>query len=126
MSKKRNRFIYGITILVVIIAGLGSRYYSDSLPEFVSAYAGDTLWGLMIFLGFGLIFNQKSTKLIFISAIIFSFFIEVSQLYQAEWINLIRQTLIGGLILGFGFLWSDLACYFIGISIGAILEKQFY
>ncbi|MCG8538340.1 MAG: DUF2809 domain-containing protein [Clostridia bacterium] len=30
---------------------------------------------------------------------------------------------IGGLILGFGFLWSDIVCYAIGILIGLLAEK---
>ncbi len=41
--------------------------------------------------------------------------VELSQLYHAPWIDSIRQTTLGGLILGFGFLWSDLACYALGV-----------
>ena len=49
--------------------------------------------------------------------------IEISQLYHAPWIDSIRATTLGGLILGFGFLWSDLICYTVGIVIGAIIDK---
>ena len=45
---------------------------------------------------------------------ILSIAVELSQLYHAPWIDSIRQTTLGGLILGFGFLWSDLACYAVG------------
>ena len=55
-------------------------------------------------------------------AMAFSVAIELSQLYHAPWIDSIRQTTLGGLILGFGFLWSDLACYAAGVGIGVILE----
>ena len=27
-----------------------------------------------------------------------------------------------GLILGFGFLWSDLACYSLGVGLGVLIE----
>jgi hypothetical protein len=52
----------------------------------------------------------------------FSGLIEVSQLYHASWIDSVRHTTIGGLIQGFGFLWSDLACYAVGVGLGATIE----
>ncbi len=58
-------------------------------------------------------------------AVSFSFCIELSQLYHAEWIDAIRQYRIIALIIGHGFLWSDLICYFVGIIAGAFLELGF-
>ncbi len=52
----------------------------------------------------------------------FSVAIELSQLYHASWIDSIRQTTLGGLILGFGFLWSDLACYAVGVVLGVLVD----
>ena len=46
---------------------------------------------------------------------------ELLQLYHAPWIESIRQTRIGGLILGFGFLWSDIICYAVGIVIAYVM-----
>ena len=48
--------------------------------------------------------------------------VEISQLYHAPWIDALRQTTLGGLILGFGFLWSDLVCYTVGVTSGVMLE----
>ncbi len=45
------------------------------------------------------------------------------QLYHAPWIDSIRQTTLGGLILGFGFLCSDLACYALGVLLGVLIER---
>ncbi|MDO4536447.1 MAG: DUF2809 domain-containing protein, partial [Clostridium perfringens] len=45
-----------------------------------------------------------------------------SQIYHAPWIDSIRNTTLGGLVLGFGFLWSDILCYTIGIAIGVALD----
>lgn len=55
-------------------------------------------------------------------AFLFSFFIEFSQLYQADWINQIRATTLGGLVLGYGFLYADLVSYSIGISAAFALD----
>ena len=46
----------------------------------------------------------------------------MSQLYHAPWIDAIRDTLPGALVLGYGFLWSDLACYAAGVALGAGVE----
>jgi hypothetical protein len=76
----------------------------------------------MVFFGFAFLFRSKSTLWVASAALIFSFFIEISQFYHAPWIDAIRQTRIGGLILGFGFLWSDLVCYTAGIVSGTLVD----
>ena len=52
-----------------------------------------------------------------------AFLVEISQLYHAPWIDAIRQTALGGLVLGFGFLWTDLVCYSVGVMIGVMAER---
>ena len=52
----------------------------------------------------------------------FCYGIEVSQLYHAEWIDSIRATTLGGLVLGYGFLWNDLVAYIIGVGVGMFCE----
>ncbi len=111
-----------ILIALVSALGIGSRRYAHNLPGFIATYAGDTLWALAAFLGFGLCLPRASTRTIAMLAMAFSVAIELSQLYHAPWIDSIRQTTLGGLILGFGFLWSDLACYAAGVGLGVILE----
>jgi len=56
-------------------------------------------------------------------AMAFSVAIELSQLYHAPWIDSIRHTTLGGLILGFGFVWSDLICYAVGVGLGLAIEN---
>lgn len=118
---RRNRIVYIILTIIVIILGLLSRKV-EGLPEIISAYSGDILWALMVFLLIAVILNKKSTIFIISLAIIFSYGVEISQLYHATWIDSIRATTLGGLVLGFGFLWSDILCYTIGIIIGAITD----
>ena len=109
-------------IAVAIVLGIASRRYATRLPEFLAAYAGDTLWALAAFLGFCVVMPGASTARVALLAILFSFTIELSQLYHAPWIDAVRNTTLGGLILGFGFLWSDLACYAVGVALGAVLD----
>ena len=106
--------------------GLASRKYINYLPSFLGKYAGDTLWATMVYLGLAFLFNRFNIRKITIFSLIFSYGIEISQLYQGEWINKIRNTLIGALILGRGFLFSDLICYTVGIFIGIIIDKLIF
>jgi len=119
---KRNRYIYFIFTLVVMGLGLLSRKLNN-LPTFVSTYSGDVLWALMVFLLIAFVFDKKSTIFITVCSMVFSYGIELSQLYHSPWIDNVRNTILGGLVLGFGFLWSDILCYTVGILMGMILDK---
>ena len=48
--------------------------------------------------------------------------VEAGQLYKAPWLDSIRRTTLGGLALGFDFVWSDLACYAAGVCLGSLIE----
>lgn len=122
--RRRNLVSWLAMIALASALGIGSRQYAHSLPHFIAAYAGDTLWALAAFLGFGLILRRQSTWRVALFAMTFSILIEVSQLYHAPWLDSIRHTILGGLILGFGFLWSDLACYAVGVGLGVAIELR--
>ncbi len=121
----RNRYYYFLITLLTIVFGLASRYFANYFPSWGKDYLGDVLWALMVFWIFGFLFNRKQTYIIAVYALLFSYAIEISQLYHAPWIDAIRHTRLGGLVLGFGFLWSDLLCYLIGVGLGYIMEKIF-
>ncbi|MCO5387174.1 DUF2809 domain-containing protein [Desulfosporosinus sp.] len=106
-----------------MILGLGSRRFSIFFPSWVNLYLGDVLWGLMIFFLCGFAFKASETRVVTVRALIFSFAVEFSQLYHSQWIDSLRKTRIGGLILGYGFLWSDLVSYAVGIGVGVLIES---
>jgi hypothetical protein len=117
---------YRITITVfaclALVLGLVSRSPLPFVPSFIRSYSGDVLWALLVYL---LIRWLQPTQRLYLSALYASLFalgIEISQLYHAPWIDTLRQPRIGGLILGFGFLWSDLICYACGITLGFVGE----
>lgn len=119
---QRNKYIYAVWIFIVILLGLASRSNSPLLPSVVKEYAGDTLWALAVYLMVGFLFPRFSILKVAATAGLFSLAIEVSQLYHATWIDDLRRSRLGGLVLGFGFLWSDLICYLAGIGVGVLLE----
>ncbi|AKR35754.1 MULTISPECIES: DUF2809 domain-containing protein [Bacillus] len=125
MNTKRNRVVYALFTIVVIILGLSSRKFAFALPHLLNDYLGDALWALMIFTGFGFLFPKTETKKLAFISLMFCYGIEASQLYHAEWIDSIRATTLGGLVLGYGFLWSDVVAYTIGVGVGILCEVIF-
>lgn len=118
----RNRFAYAIVGALVVASGLASRRYPAALPAFVAEYAGDTLWAVMAFVAIGFAAPRWPTLRVAAAALAVSFAVEVSQLYHAPWIDSVRATRLGALVLGYGFLWSDLVCYTVGVGLAAGVE----
>lgn len=112
---------FGLLILTITL-GLLSRSPLIELPSFIATYAGDTLWGMMVFWIFCCLRPKHKVAPIALAALVFSFSIEFSQFYHAPWIDGIRAIKLGGLVLGFGFKLSDLVCYSVGILIGACID----
>lgn len=125
MPGTRNTLIYLSSVIVVVITGLASRHFAADLPRWVNLYLGDCLWALMIFFMISLMFRSKETGWVATTALLFCYLIEFSQLYHAPWIDSIRSSRIGALVLGRGFLWSDLIAYSVGIATGSLLDKLF-
>lgn len=109
-SMKKRRMHSLLLVCFTIILGLISRKMTI-LPLWI----GDMLYGVMIFFIVSFLYIHKPIPLVAAISLAFCYLIEFSQLYQAEWINNIRKTLPGRLVLGQGFLCSDLFAYTIGI-----------
>jgi len=123
---KRNVWTYFSLVIIVLILGLSSRHFSFYFPSWINLYLGDTLWALMIFFLCCFLFHTRKTRWIAAGALLFSFAIEISQLYHSQWIDSLRETRVGGLVLGYGFLWSDLVSYTIGIGAGVLIESLMF
>ena len=117
----RKRKYYSVAVLLVIVIGIASRHY-HFFPAFLNKYPEDALWSLMVFLGFGFLFPSHKTRNCGLYALLFSFGIEFSQLYQANWLSIIRKTTLGHLVLGSGFDAIDFVAYSIGVLLGVLIE----
>jgi hypothetical protein len=107
-----------------MLLGLASRRYGHALPGWVVAYAGDALWALLVFWLLGLVRPHWRSRGVASAAWCFAIAIELSQLYRAPWLDALRHTMLGGLVLGQGFLWSDIGSYTVGVLVGYALERS--
>jgi len=108
--------------VAVIALGLASRKFPSLFPVLFGKYPGDSLWALMVFLGWSFCKPLASTRNLAALAFATSCLVELSQLYQAAWLNTIRSTTLGHLVLGSTFSWLDFAAYAFGVLVGALID----
>jgi len=77
---------------------------------------------LMVYFIMRFLFIKATIKRVTVYSLLFCYAIEFSQLYKAPWIDSLRHTLFGRLVLGDTFLWGDLLSYTFGIIIGILIE----
>lgn len=118
----RRRRPIGLLAALTVVLGLLSR--ADlPLPSLIAAYGGDTLYATLAFFLVALLRPAWPTWAIGLSALLGCFAIELSQLLHSPWLDALRRTLPGRLVLGSGFLLSDLACYAAGVLLGALVDR---
>ncbi len=113
MQAIRRRIPFLCALLILCAAGLLVRSRHAVSPIFFTAYFPDAAWTMAVYCGFGLLFC-KDARLHFPLALGVSFLVELSQLWRPPFLEALRATTLGGLVLGYGFLWSDLVCYTVG------------
>jgi hypothetical protein len=125
MPIQRSCLFYASAAVLVIGLGLLWRSGLFPLPRFIAKYGGDALWALVVFLCLGFVFPRSTTARIGLSAIGFAWSIEFLQLYHADWIDRIRSTDLGSLVLGTTFNRPDLLAYVAGIGLGVVAEQVY-
>jgi hypothetical protein len=102
-------------LFIVVGIGLASRTFARNWsPDWMLLYGGDALWAAALY-GFLLLgLRLRSALFVFGLTVIGATLIEISQLYQADWIQLLRATVPFNFILGQGFLVTDLVAYVVG------------
>ena len=110
---------------MVIIFGLGSRTFPRHVPQLITPYLGDVLWAFCVYLIIGCLFPRLSTLKVFLFTILFAYSIEATQLYRAPWIDAIRADKLVTLVLGHGFMWTDIFSYTFGSVLGVIFDRVY-
>lgn len=115
---KARTVVYLGLLGLTIFLGLLSRKFPALLAQ-----TGDALWAIMIYWGFRVL--ARSPKEAAALTLIISYLVEFSQLLTWPWLVAFRSTLIGHLLLGQGFLWSDLLAYSLGVVLAAACDSYF-
>lgn len=121
----RQRLVYLASAFIVVLFGLIWRSEVLFLSPFLKKYGGSALWALLVFLLVRFIQPRAKTWTSASIAFGFAVLVELSQLYHSAWIDTIRATWLGALILGSVFNWPDIPAYAVGILIGVLADQRF-
>ena len=86
---------------------------------------GDALWATLVYLLIAWVWRRQSSVRIALATYAIAVAVECSQLCHASWLEAIRRTTVGGLVLGWGFEWGDLVAYAVGIA-GCFLAERYF
>lgn len=112
------------SLLPIFIAGLSSKVAPGNTWEWFSHYGGDILYQIFLILLVLLIRPSTSPAQTAIGILIYSSAIECLQLWKPPFLQAIRPTLFGRLVLGSTFSWEDFFYYAIGSLLGWIWARQ--
>ena len=115
MTDIKTRLQYSAAVAAVILLGLVSR----RIPV-IPPCVGDALWAVVVFFCWRIVLVKKHPRTAAAAALVTSFAVEFSQLIRWDWLVKVRETTIGHLLLGQGFVWSDLAAYAVGIGVALL------
>jgi len=111
-----------LLLLATIALGLASRVYREALPCAIAEYAGDTLWASAVFFMLRLLRPAASRLAIAAATLAIAFGVEFSQLAHPAWLDAFRRVPGVGLVLGYDFVATDLACYTTGVVLAWAIE----
>lgn len=115
------RVRYLLAAPVVVALGLASRLPAS--PELARTWAGDPLYAVLIYLLVRFGRPRLPLPMSALGAWILCAAVEVSQLWHPAWLDAVRATRLGALVLGRGFLWSDLAAYAVGVALALGVDR---
>lgn len=113
----RQRLVFLINILAIVPLGYTIRF-SQILPAYFHDAGGSIAYQIVWILLVLFIYPPINLRWIAIWVCVGSCAIEFLQLYQPPWLQAIRATWPGRLLLGSTFLWSDFPAYFGGSYLG--------
>jgi hypothetical protein len=123
MEHRRTRWLGFLGMIAAAVLGLASRSpLAHDLPV-IGPYGGDAAWATAACAGIRLLLPALSVSATATLGYALSVGVECSQLLHVDWLDAIRAHRLGALLLGRGFLWSDLVAYAGGVAIFALAFK---
>ena len=122
MLMMRRRWLpIGLGTLVVPL-GLWLRF-SAPVPEWLRDGSGGVLYVLFWMLAFLVVNPDTPSSRLAVTVFIATCGVEFSQAVHVEWLERLRATLVGRLILGTTFRWGDFPPYGMGAMLGWLLVR---
>ena len=107
-----------LSLIVITILGLVTKFYPGPGHPWVNNALGGLPYEIFWILLVALVWPGASATLIAVAVLGATCLVEVLQLWQPGWLQMIRATLPGRLVLGNTFRWGDFPYYAVGCGLG--------
>ena len=115
---------YAVLSAATIAAGLLVHFAGGPLPAAARDILGDALWAAMIYWLISWVRPRAAPLARATTALAICFAVELSQLIRAGWLDALRATSAGHLVLGSDFDARDLLAYAAGIAVAAAIDRS--
>jgi len=120
---RRHRGWYVALAALTIALGLVVHLGGETIPPVPRDILGDALWATMLAWWVGALLPGWSLGRRAAVALAGSYVVEASQLLHTPWLDAVRRTRLGHLVLGSGFDPRDLLAYAGGVLMAMLLER---
>jgi hypothetical protein len=120
---RRHRIRSAALAATTIAVGLVVHRANLGLNPIARDMLGDALWAMMIFFALGTVFPRARWTTRAAVALAICAAVETSQLYHRSWLDHLRATSLGHLVLGSGFDPRDFLSYALGVALAAGAER---
>jgi Protein of unknown function (DUF2809) len=119
---KRLQYLLAATALISISLFLRKQW--AQLPHWLNIWIGDFLWAVMLYTLARALFIAHDPRKLRNGLILFCCAVELSQAIHTGWLDAFRSTYFGGLLLGHGFLWTDILAYSAGVLVAYWMDTS--
>jgi len=120
MMQRRWQWV-GLAALIVPL-GLWLRF-SAPIPEWLRDVSGGALYVVFWMLAWLVVNPDTPSSRLAVTVFLATCGVEFSQAVHVEWLERLRATLVGRLILGTTFRWGDFPPYGMGAMLGWLLVR---
>lgn len=124
-TRQTTRILCAAGLFLVIPLGLASKVYSGWGQGWVEGYSGDILFEMAWIFFIAGLWPRVSARKLSLWVFGMTSVVEVLQLWQPPWLQAMRATLPGKLLLGSTFVWADFFYYGLGCLIGWVALERF-
>ncbi|MEL7036923.1 MAG: DUF2809 domain-containing protein [Cyanobacteria bacterium J06592_8] len=121
---KTYRWIIFAIVITLVPIGLASKFYQGPLEFWInnsfSSIFYEMFWIFLVLL----IWPQLSPGWVSFWVFIVTSILEFMQLWKPPFLQAIRATLMGRLLLGVSFVWTDFIYYVIGCTVGWLILRS--
>lgn len=117
-SFPQHRRALALSMAVIVPLGLILKFYQGPGQEWLNNTFGGVPYEIFWVLLVAYLWPAVSPGRIAIAVCIATCGLEFLQLWQPDWLQAIRATLPGRLVLGNTFSWTDFPYYFVGSGLG--------